>query len=53
MGLHILHARDLGHVRRARSPEHLVSHTLDSGIAAGLLEDAEQEIVRVDSGAAA
>ena len=52
VGLHIFHAGDLGRLRRARAPEHLMSDALDAGIAAGLFEDTEKEIVRVDCSAA-
>jgi hypothetical protein len=50
MGLHVFHACDLRHVRRACAPEHLMRYAIDAGIAAGFLEDTEKEIVRVDCG---
>jgi len=53
VGQHVLHAGDLSQVLRTRAPEHLVSHALDSGIAAGSLQDAEKEIVCVDRGTVA
>ena len=51
--LQIFHAADLGHVRRACAPEHLMCDAIDPGIVAGLFEDTEKKILGVDGSAAA
>jgi len=52
MSLHVLDACDVGRVRRARAPEHLMRYAFDSQMAAGFFERTEKEIVRVDRSAA-
>ena len=48
MGLDVLDVRELGHVGGASASQHLVRNTIDPSLSAGFLEDAEQEIVRID-----
>lgn len=51
VGLHVLDARELGHVGRAGATEHLVGDAVDAGLPARFFEDAEKEIAGVDGGA--
>ena len=48
MSLDVLHAGELGHVRRTCAPQHLVRDAIDAGVSAGFLEDTKTEIVRID-----
>ena len=53
MRLHVLDGCELRHVGGAGSPEHLVRDALDFRLLASLLEDTEEEVVRVDGGSSA
>jgi hypothetical protein len=48
MRLHVLDAREMGHVGRAGAAEHLVGHTVDASLPTRFFEDAEKKIVRLD-----
>src|SRR5882762_4581875 len=52
MRLHVLHGGELGHVRRAGAPEHLMRDSLYAGVLTGFLQSSEEKIVGVDGCAA-
>ena len=52
MGLDVLDGGELGHVRRAGAPEHLVRDALYAGVLTGFLQDSEEKIVGVNGCAA-
>ena len=53
VGLDVLDGGDLGHVRRAGAPEHLVRDSLYAGDLTGFLQSSVEKIVGVDGCAAA
>src|ERR1700733_12317820 len=53
MGLHVLHAGGLPHIRGTRTSQHLMRHTVNPGLFSSVFQHAEQEIVRINSSVAA
>src|SRR2546425_7287483 len=52
MGPDVLDSGELGHVRRACAPEHLMRDALYAGVLTGFLQDSEEKIVGVHGSAA-